>query len=121
MISLPLATSKEDRDSSWIQATAEKVESPSSSPVSEPRPRRPLSTFSASSFTERSSAPKTHVAVLSNALCFVANRAGDYLVHLSIHVPFMSDSGSRSIHLSQIPKCRTNFIKFTVHSRDARL
>ncbi|KAF9963013.1 hypothetical protein BGZ70_007722 [Mortierella alpina] len=120
MISLSLATSKEDRDSSWIQATAEKIESPSSSPISEPRPRRPLSTFSASSFTERSSAPKTHVAVLSNALCFVANRAGDYLVHLSTHVPFMSDSGSRSIHLSQIPKCRTNFIKFTVHSRDTR-
>ncbi|KAF9564005.1 hypothetical protein EC968_004650 [Mortierella alpina] len=113
-------TVKEDRDGSWIQATAEKMESPSSSPVSEPRPRRPLSTFSTSSFTERSATPKTHVAVLSNALCFVANKAGDYLVHLSIHVPFMADSGSRSIHLSQIPKCRTNFIKFTVHSADTR-
>ncbi|KAF9986735.1 hypothetical protein BGZ75_001491 [Mortierella antarctica] len=112
-------TSKEDRDGSWIQATAEKMESPSSSPVSESRPRRPLSTFSASS-SERSATPKTHVAVLSNALCFVANKAGDYLVHLSIHVPFLVDSGSRSIHLSQIPKCRTNFIKFTVHSRDAQ-
>ncbi|KAF9288636.1 hypothetical protein BGZ68_010849 [Mortierella alpina] len=112
------AASKEDRDGSWIQATAEKMESPSSSPVSEPRPRRPLSTFSASSYIERSTSPKTHVAVLSNALCFVANKAGDYLVHLSIHVPLLADSGSRSIHLSQIPKCRTNFIKFTVHSRD---
>ncbi|KAF9123440.1 hypothetical protein BGW39_008971 [Mortierella sp. 14UC] len=58
-------------------------------------------------------APTTHVAVISNALCFVANKAGDYLVHLSIHVPFVAGSDN-VIHLSQIPKCRSNFVKLQV-------
>ncbi|KAG0201289.1 hypothetical protein BGX28_005841 [Mortierella sp. GBA30] len=114
------STSKEDKEGSWIKATAERIESlsPASSPKSEKRPRRPLSTSSASSFLARPATSKTHVAVLSNALSFVANKAGDYLVHLSIHLPFVVGTGSHSIHLSQIPKCRTNFIKFKVQSHD---
>ncbi|KAG0075598.1 hypothetical protein BGZ90_009696 [Linnemannia elongata] len=114
---LDLGASKDEKDasSSWVQATADRIEtlSPASSPTFDSRPKRPFSVASASSFTAQARAPVTHVAVISNALCFVANKAGDYLVHLSIHVPFVVGSDN-VIHLSHIPKCRSNFLKLEV-------
>lgn len=106
---------EKDASSSWVQATADRIEtlSPASSPTFDSRPKRPFSVASASSFTAQARAPVTHVAVISNALCFVANKAGDYLVHLSIHVPFVVGSDN-IIHLSHIPKCRSNFLKLEV-------
>ncbi|KAG0299935.1 hypothetical protein BGZ98_009631 [Dissophora globulifera] len=111
-----LAQSRDDRDASWIQATAERTEtiSPVPSPTFEQRSRGPNSTSSVSSYSGRTSAPQTHLAVISNALCFVTNRAGDYIVQLSIHAPYVAGTGSRGIHLSYIPKCRSNFIQFRV-------
>ncbi|KAF9907904.1 hypothetical protein EC991_010417 [Linnemannia zychae] len=110
-----LAASRDEKDASWVQAGADRTEtlSPASSPTQDPRPKRPFSVASASSFSAPTLAPTTHVAVISNALCFVANKAGDYLVHLSIHVPFVTGSDN-VIHLSQIPKCRSNFVKLQV-------
>lgn len=103
---------RDEKDTSWVQASADRNESPALSPTSDQHTkRRPLSTSSVSSYSAQI-APKTHVAVLSNALCFVANKAGDYLVQLSIRAPFVEGTGSRSIHLSYIPRCRANFIKF---------
>ncbi|KAF9092200.1 hypothetical protein BGX29_010573 [Mortierella sp. GBA35] len=111
-----LVSSKDEKDASWMQAAADRIEilSPASSPTYDPRPKRPFSVASASSLSAPTVAPETHVAVLSNALCFVANKAGDYLVHLSIHVPFAPGSGNNIIHLSHIPKCRSNFLKLGV-------
>ncbi|KAI1304276.1 hypothetical protein EDD11_005230 [Mortierella claussenii] len=111
-----VAYSRDEKDASWVQAIAERTEalSPAPSPTHDQSARRPLSISSVSSYSGQSTAPQTHVAVLSNALCFVANRAGDYLVHLTIHAPFVASTGSRGIHLSSIPKCRSNFIKFQV-------
>ncbi|KAG0372724.1 hypothetical protein BGX24_012658 [Mortierella sp. AD032] len=110
-----LAASRDEKDAAWVQSTADRIEtlSPASSPTYDPRPKRPFSVASASSFLAPTAAPTTHVAVISNALCFVANKAGDYLVHLSIHVPFATGSDN-VIHLSQIPKCRSNFVKLQV-------
>ena len=111
---------KDEKDAAWVQATVEK-DSPAASPTYEHHhhhhKRRPLSTSSVSSYSVHIT-PKTHVAVISNALCFVTNRAGDYLVQLSIHAPFIPGTGSRSIHLSYIPRCRSNFIKFQVDPPD---
>ncbi|KAF8934286.1 hypothetical protein BGZ52_005161 [Haplosporangium bisporale] len=67
--------------------------------------------------TVKTGSPTTHVAVLANALSFVTNKAGDYLVKLVIHVPLTTTSGCKSIHLSQLPRCRSNFIKFSVEQR----
>ncbi|KAF9356718.1 hypothetical protein BGX26_004874 [Mortierella sp. AD094] len=109
---------KDGKRSSWVQTTVERTEtiSPAPSPTYEQRSARPLSTSSFSSYsTGQNVAQQTHVAVISNALCFVANKSGDYLVQLSIHVPFMAGAGSQ-IFLAQIPKCRSNFIKFRVES-----
>ncbi|KAF9900109.1 hypothetical protein BX616_002687 [Lobosporangium transversale] len=114
-----LTNSKADKDTSWVQATVERTEtiSPAPSPISDqPSKKRPLSMSSVSSLPARNATPQTHIGVLSNALCFVANRSGDYLVQLSIHVPFVLGTGSRSIHLPHIPKCRSNFLKFQVQS-----
>ncbi|KAF9934798.1 hypothetical protein FBU30_000092 [Linnemannia zychae] len=111
--STDLGSSKGEKDASWTPPTTERIEtiSPASSPTYDPRPKRPFSVASASSFSAPTTTPETHVAVISNALCFVANRAGDYLVHLSIHVPFVAGTDN-VIYLSQIPKCRINFLKF---------
>ncbi|KAG0033694.1 hypothetical protein BGZ81_007692 [Podila clonocystis] len=84
-----------------------------SSPTYE-HPPRPHSTSSSSSYSGQTGSPTTHVAVLANALSFVTNKAGDYLVKLIIHVPLTSIRGCKSIHLSQLPRCRINFIKFSV-------
>ncbi|KAF9110236.1 hypothetical protein BGX27_006628 [Mortierella sp. AM989] len=113
-----LGYSKNGKRSSWVQTTVDRTEtiSPAPSPTYEQRSTRPLSTSSISSYSGQNVAQQTHVAVISNALCFVANKSGDYLVQLSIHVPFVAGAGSQSIHLSQIPKCRSNFIKFRVGS-----
>lgn len=109
--------SSEDKDHAWIHSsTAERGSSPMSSPTYE-HPPRPCSTSSASSFSEQTGSPTTHVAVLANALSFVTNKAGDYLVKLVIHVPLTTTSGCKSIHLSQLPRCRSNFIKFSVEQR----
>ncbi|KAF9397052.1 hypothetical protein BGX21_009329, partial [Mortierella sp. AD011] len=107
---------KEGKRSSWVQTTVERTEtiSPAPSPTYEQRSARPLSTSSFSSFSAgQNVAQQTHVAVISNALCFVANKSGDYLVQLSIHVPFVAGADSQ-IFLAQIPKCRNNFIRFRV-------
>ncbi|KAG0261875.1 hypothetical protein BG011_000572 [Mortierella polycephala] len=114
-----LTSIKDDKDASWVQATADKTEtlSPASSPTYEQRRGRPLSTSSVSSFAGQAVTAETHVAVLQNALSFVANKAGDYLVRLSIHVPLVTGPGSHGIHLSHIPKCRRNFIKFKLLSQ----
>jgi hypothetical protein len=110
-----IGSSKDDKDASWVQTTADRIEtlSPASSPTFDSRPKRPFSVASASSFTAQARAPVTHIAVISNALCFVANKAGDYLVHLSIHIPFVVGS-ENAIHFSQIPKCRSNFLKLEI-------
>ncbi|KAF8940262.1 hypothetical protein BGZ58_007153 [Dissophora ornata] len=110
-----LAHSRDGKDVPWVQAALERTEtiSPVPSPTFDQRSRRPLSTYSVSSYTGQIEA-QTHIAVLSNALCFVANKAGDYIVQLSVHAPFVAGTGSRGIHLSFIPKCRSNFIQFRV-------
>ncbi|KAG0100062.1 hypothetical protein BGZ93_004439 [Podila epicladia] len=64
--------------------------------------------------TEAPSELACELAVLANALSFVTNKAGDYLVKLIIHVPLITTNGCKSIHLSQLPRCRSNFIKFSV-------
>ncbi|KAF9295021.1 hypothetical protein BGZ74_011008, partial [Mortierella antarctica] len=107
--------SSEDKDHAWIPSTTtdRTGTSPMSSPTYE-HPPRPHSTSSASSYSGQTGSPTTHVAVLANALSFVTNKAGDYLVKLIIHVPLTTTSGCKSIHLSQLPRCRSNFIKFSV-------
>lgn len=114
---LCIVVSTEDKDHAWIHSsTTERGSSPMSSPTYE-HPPRPYSTSSASSFSGQTGSPTTHVAVLANALSFVTNKAGDYLVKLVIHVPLTTTSGCKSIHLSQLPRCRSNFIKFSVEQR----
>ncbi|KAF9431645.1 hypothetical protein BGZ76_011892 [Entomortierella beljakovae] len=112
---------KDGKNSSWVQAIAERTEtiSPAPSPTFEQSLARPLSTISTSSSTAQNTS-QTHVAVISNALCFVANRAGDYLVQLYVHVPFVDGVGTQGIHLTQIPKCRRNFVKFRVDPPDEK-
>ncbi|KAG0264898.1 Protein OS-9 [Actinomortierella ambigua] len=61
-----------------------------------------------------------HVAAMSNALCFVTNRAGDYVLKLSFRIRFVPPSPEEApeapqrVHLSLIPKCRSNFLVFKV-------
>ncbi|KAF9310810.1 hypothetical protein BG003_008078 [Podila horticola] len=108
--------SSEDKEHSWIHssATTERTgTSPMSSPTYE-HPPRPQSTSTTSSDSAQTGSPTTHVAVLANALSFVTNKAGDYLVKLVIHVPLTTTSGCKNIHLSQLPRCRSNFISFSV-------
>ncbi|KAF9411235.1 hypothetical protein BGZ94_001405 [Podila epigama] len=95
--------------------------SPASSPTLEHHPSRPFSTSSTSSFTgPPAGTSTTHVAILANALCFVTNVAGDYLVRLSVHVPFTTFSGCQGFHLSQLPKCQSNFIKLRIASSESK-
>ncbi|KAF9584722.1 hypothetical protein BGW38_005410 [Lunasporangiospora selenospora] len=125
-----LAAFRDEKDNSWVQAILEKTEGAHSSTpsptfekqqYSQQRRKRPVSTSSVSSILTQSigssltnATAETHIAVISNAHCFVTNKAGDYLVQLSIQVPFISNTGSQSIYLTQIPKCRSNFVKFQV-------
>ncbi|KAF9200608.1 hypothetical protein BGZ49_009149 [Haplosporangium sp. Z 27] len=114
--------SKDRKRSSWIHTTVERAEtiSPAPSPTYEKRAARPLSTSSLfSAYSGQNVAQQTHVAVISNALCFVANKSGDYLVNLSIHAPFVEGASNHGFLLSQIPKCRSNFIKFRIDTPTA--
>ncbi|KAG0044137.1 hypothetical protein BGZ83_010632 [Gryganskiella cystojenkinii] len=121
-----MISSMDEKRSSRILDTAETI-SPSPSPThqqqqqhqqrllqQQQRRMRPISVASMSSYATQSAVPETHVAVLNSALSLVANKAGDYLVHLSVHVPLVAGANSPSIHLPLIPKCRSNFIKFHV-------
>ncbi|KAG0349090.1 hypothetical protein BG004_001915 [Podila humilis] len=115
--------STQDQEHSWIHAStvattisSERAEiSPASSPKFE-HPPQPYSSNSSVS-GQSSGLPTTHVAVLASALCFVTNKAGDYLVMLSVHVPFTTLSSCKSVHLPQIPKCQRNFIRLSIRDQ----